>query len=103
MEQPEQSCHADGLPGGVREWLTRHTSRASDWSAEELAVAKEGTTVSVVIPARNEEATVGAIVTTIRQHLVTQVPLVDEVLVVDSRSTDRTAAVATAAGARVVA
>jgi glucosyl-3-phosphoglycerate synthase len=55
----------------------------------------------VVIPARNEEATVGAIVTAIREEL--QGVLVDEILVVDSRSTDATAEVAAAAGARVVA
>jgi glucosyl-3-phosphoglycerate synthase len=58
--------------------------------------------VSVVIPARDEETTVGAIVATIQRHLVARVPLVDELIVVDSRSNDRTAAVATAAGARVV-
>ncbi|HEU4349156.1 MAG TPA: glucosyl-3-phosphoglycerate synthase [Actinoplanes sp.] len=64
--------------------------------------AKKDTTVSVVIPARDEEATIGAIVGTIRRHLADRVGLVDEIVVVDSRSSDRTAAVASAAGARVV-
>ncbi|HET9517604.1 MAG TPA: glucosyl-3-phosphoglycerate synthase, partial [Actinoplanes sp.] len=64
--------------------------------------AKGATTVSVVIPARNEEATVGAIVTTIRRALVDRTGLVDEIIVVDSRSTDATARIAAAAGARVV-
>jgi glucosyl-3-phosphoglycerate synthase len=45
---------------------------------------------------------VGAIVATIREHLTRRVRLVDEILVVDSRSTDHTATVAGAAGARVV-
>ena len=103
MERPLQSCCVAGLADGVQDWLARHTSCATDWSAEELVAARGGMTVSVVIPARNEEATVGTIVTIIRRHLVEQVPLVDEVLVVDSRSADRTAAVAAAAGARVVA
>jgi glucosyl-3-phosphoglycerate synthase len=58
--------------------------------------------VSVVLPARNEEATVGAIVRQIVDDLVERVPLVDEIVVMDSRSTDGTAEVATAAGARVV-
>jgi glucosyl-3-phosphoglycerate synthase len=58
--------------------------------------------VSVIIPARNEEATVGTIVTAIRSALMSSVPLVDEIIVVDSRSTDGTATVARAAGAFVV-
>ncbi|MEQ0557759.1 glucosyl-3-phosphoglycerate synthase [Amycolatopsis sp. NEAU-NG30] len=82
-------------------WLARRSSRAGDWTVEDLVAAKRGTTVSVVIPARNEEATVGAIVTAIREELYGV--LVDEILVVDSRSTDATAEVAAAAGADVVA
>ncbi|MFD0972675.1 glucosyl-3-phosphoglycerate synthase [Plantactinospora endophytica] len=58
--------------------------------------------ISVVLPARNEEATVGSIVGTLRRQLVDRAPLIDELIVVDSRSTDATAAVAAAAGARVV-
>ena len=50
---------------------------------------------TLCLPARDEEATVGPIVAIARG-------LVDEVLVVDDGSTDRTAAVAAAAGARVV-
>ncbi|GAB3141993.1 glucosyl-3-phosphoglycerate synthase [Amycolatopsis stemonae] len=85
----------------VGTWLARRSSKAGDRTIEELVAAKRGTTVSVVIPARDEEATVGAIVTAIREEL--HGLLVDEILVVDSHSTDATAEVATAAGARVVA
>jgi glucosyl-3-phosphoglycerate synthase len=63
---------------------------------------KGGQTVSVCVPARDEEATVGQIVSSIRRDLVEGVELVDEILVVDDHSTDATAAVAAAAGARVV-
>ena len=57
----------------------------------------------MVLPALDEEATVGAIVSVIRAELMTEtVPLVDELVVLDSGSTDRTAEVAAAAGARVV-
>ena len=52
--------------------------------------------ITVIIPALNEEATVGAVVQQIPR------PLVDEVIVVDNASTDATAAVALASGARVV-
>jgi glucosyl-3-phosphoglycerate synthase len=53
------------------------------------------TGVSVVIPAREEAATIGAIVST-------SVPLVDQVLVVDAASTDGTAEIAAREGAEVV-
>jgi glucosyl-3-phosphoglycerate synthase len=88
----------------VEHWLQRRTSAAQDWPVELLEEAKHhsGLTVSVVLPARNEEATVGSIVETIVTHLVEGRRIVDEVLVVDSRSTDRTAEIAEAAGARVV-
>ncbi|WP_285509259.1 glucosyl-3-phosphoglycerate synthase [Actinokineospora sp. NBRC 105648] len=60
---------------------------------------KRGRTVSVVLPALDEEATVGAVVASVRPMLG---GLVDELVVIDSGSTDRTAEVASAAGARVV-
>jgi glucosyl-3-phosphoglycerate synthase len=59
--------------------------------------------VSVVLPARDEAATVGGLVADLREQWVQAIPLVDELLVVDSDSTDATAAVARAAGADVVA
>jgi len=86
----------------ISSWFERRTSDGADWSPGELLAAKGETTVSVVLPALNEEDTVGEIVTAIRRELVHRVPLVDELLVVDSGSTDRTSAVASAAGARVV-
>ncbi|GGM86069.1 glucosyl-3-phosphoglycerate synthase [Thermopolyspora flexuosa] len=89
----------------VREWMRRNRS-AAEWTAAELVAAKRADgadrTISVVLPARDEQETVGDIVATIRAELVEAVPLVDEILVVDSRSTDDTAKVAAAAGARVV-
>ncbi|WP_043265629.1 glucosyl-3-phosphoglycerate synthase [Streptomyces sp. CT34] len=89
----------------VERWLGSRSWSAADRPLEQLLEAKRrtGRTVSVVLPALDEEATVGAIVATIRAELMTDdVPLVDELVVLDSGSTDRTAEVAAAAGARVV-
>jgi glucosyl-3-phosphoglycerate synthase len=88
----------------VADWLARRTYRAADFSPEALLAAKrrDSLTVSVVLPALDEEATVGTIVERVRAALVDRLPLVDELVVMDSGSTDRTARVAAAAGARVV-
>lgn len=64
--------------------------------------AQQGLVVSVCLPARDEAATVGTIVEILRRELV-EAGVVDEVLVMDDHSTDATAEVAHAAGARVVA
>ncbi|MGW5385363.1 glucosyl-3-phosphoglycerate synthase [Nocardia sp. NPDC003963] len=64
----------------------------------ELLELKQGRTVSVVIPALNEEATVATVVSSIRRLLG---GLVDELVVLDSGSTDATASRARTAGATV--
>lgn len=80
---------------------TRHHAEFSD---VDLVAAKRarGLTVSVVIPARNEVATVGEVVGALHRALLAEVGLLDEIVVVDADSTDGTASAARAAGARVV-
>ncbi|MEV4116268.1 glucosyl-3-phosphoglycerate synthase [Nonomuraea sp. NPDC049695] len=82
----------------VRGWLRRRTSSAADWPLRDLKAVKGRTTVSVVLPARDERETVGEIVRVIRRELD---GLVDEIVVIDSRSSDDTALVAARAGACV--
>jgi glucosyl-3-phosphoglycerate synthase len=86
----------------ARRWFDRRSSRAADWPVATLRSAKQDTTVSVVLPALDEATTVGRIVARIRRDLVDRAGLVDELVVMDSGSTDATAEVAAAAGARVV-
>ncbi|MEV7545164.1 glucosyl-3-phosphoglycerate synthase [Streptomyces sp. NPDC089915] len=90
----------------VERWLADRSWSAADRPLDQLLERKRatGTTVSVVLPALDEEATVGEIVEVIRRDLIEAppVPLVDELVVVDSGSADRTAEVAAKAGARVV-
>jgi glucosyl-3-phosphoglycerate synthase len=71
-------------------------------SIAEVAAAKAGQTISVCIPCRDEAATIGPLVSTIRHELMRRVPLVDELVVIDDRSIDDTAGVAASAGATVV-
>lgn len=69
----------------------------------ELALRKGRQRVSVVVPARDEAATVAGVVAPVVEELQRRAGLVDEVLVVDGSSRDATAELARAAGARVVA
>jgi glucosyl-3-phosphoglycerate synthase len=87
--------------GRAGAWFGSHTSSIDDWPIEAVLDAKAGQRVGVVLPARNEEATVGDIVLAIRADLLLA-GLVDDILVVDSGSQDATAEVAMASGARVV-
>lgn len=73
-----------------------------DFDLPRLIEAKGDTTISVCLPARDEEDTVGDIVEVIQHELVERRPLVDEIVVIDDRSVDGTAKVAADAGARVV-
>ncbi|HEY9439761.1 MAG TPA: glucosyl-3-phosphoglycerate synthase [Streptomyces sp.] len=90
----------------VERWLTRRSWSVADRPLDRLTAARardpRRASVSVVLPALNEEATVGAIVEEIRRELMEKVRLVDELVVVDSGSTDATSEVARRAGARVV-
>ncbi|HEX2043786.1 MAG TPA: glucosyl-3-phosphoglycerate synthase [Acidimicrobiales bacterium] len=79
------------------------TFHSRDFPLGRLHDAKGGRFVSVCIPARDEEATIGPIVASLCSELLDRAELVDEVLVVDDGSLDATATVAADAGATVLA
>lgn len=95
-----------GFTPQVQDWFDRRTWQPAPWSAADLCALKDGRRVSVVLPALDEEGTVAHVVETVRVLAApppgAAVPLVDEVVVMDGGSTDRTAERAAAAGARVV-
>jgi glucosyl-3-phosphoglycerate synthase len=87
----------------ARAWFRERSSHWRDWPPQQLVECKQrqGAVISVVIPARNEERTVAGVVSALSQALMVDLPLVDELLVMDSDSTDATARVAARAGATV--
>jgi len=92
-----------GMEDRAETWFRQRTTHWHDWPREQLMRWKDsrGARISVVIPARDEEATVGDVVGAIAAAFMTGTPLVDELVVMDSDSTDRTAEVAARAGATV--
>ena len=84
----------------LTDWFTRRTFSVDELDLATLIEAKRsrGSSVSVVLPARNEAETVGGVVEA-AMGLAGQ--LVDEVVVLDGGSTDGTAERAAAAGAKV--
>ena len=83
-------------------WFAQRTVSGPGLGPDELRRAKAGAglTVGVCLPALDEEATIGPICGVITSELVAE-GLVDELVVIDSGSSDRTAGVAAEAGATV--
>jgi glucosyl-3-phosphoglycerate synthase len=85
----------------AQDWYSARSFQGSAFDRQELTARKQGQRVSVVLPAKNESATIGAIITALRTELMEELPLLDEIIVIDSNSTDDTAAVAALAGATI--
>jgi glycosyltransferase involved in cell wall biosynthesis len=81
----------------VDKWFAENTFHADEFmDLKQLMMLKEkqGSTISLAMPSLNEERTVGKVITTIKEALMDDVPLLDEILLIDSNSTDRTREIA---------
>lgn len=81
----------------VDKWFAENTFHANEFNRlDELKSLKEkqGLTISLAMPALNEEKTVGRVIRTIKSALVDRVKLLDEIILIDSGSTDRTRQIA---------
>lgn len=78
-----------------------HHSSFTDIAALTKRKRASGQRISVCIPTLNEAASIGPIVESIRRELMERHAFIDELLVVDSGSTDATRVTAKAAGAKV--
>jgi len=87
---------ATGQPSAIRQF------GLDELDASRIAAVKGVHQVSVIIPAKDEAATIGAVVTALAPHGPQGSGLIDEILVVDDGSRDATAARARAAGATVL-
>ena len=96
---------ARAVPVRVERWFGEsnfHHAEFGDLRRLVQLKEKQGVTVSLVLPTLNEEETIGPIVRRAIREMVGRTPLLDEILVIDSASTDRTCEIAEAEGARVV-
>lgn len=82
--------------------VRRHAAAEDRARIALLGEVKGARSVSVCLPARNEAATIGGIVSSIHAHLAGPHGIVDEVIVLDHGSHDGTASVAARSGASVV-
>jgi glucosyl-3-phosphoglycerate synthase len=93
------------VPARVERWFGESNFHHAEFRDLRRLVGlkeKQGVTVSLILPTLNEAATIGPIVRRARLLLMEAVPLVDELLVIDSASDDRTCEIAAREGARVV-
>ena len=81
----------------VDKWFAENTYHANEFAnLEELLARKNNqkVTISLALPALNEEKTVGKVLSTIKKAMMEDVPLLDEIVLINSNSTDRTREIA---------
>jgi len=88
----------------VDQWFAENTFHAEEFAdlGELLALKRQQrVTISLALPALNEEATVGNVIQTVKSALMDAVPVLDEIVLMDSDSTDQTRQIAAGLGVPV--
>jgi glycosyltransferase involved in cell wall biosynthesis/nucleotide-binding universal stress UspA family protein len=102
MPQPQdEAANSQAISILVDKWFAENTYHADEFKQLDRLVAlkrEQGVSISLALPALNEEQTVGHVIKTLKQALLDKVPLLDEIVLIDSNSTDRTRAIATGLG-----
>jgi hypothetical protein len=81
----------------VDKWFAENTYHSREFmNLERLLQLKEdqGVSISLALPALNEEDTVGKVIQTVKSTLMDQIPLLDEIVLIDSGSVDKTREIA---------
>jgi nucleotide-binding universal stress UspA family protein len=85
------------LSATVDGWFAENTFSSEEFAdLQRLLMLKQqlGVTISLGLPTLNEEETIGAIIEQVKSTMFEEVPLLDEIVLIDSRSTDRTREIA---------
>ncbi len=88
----------------VDTWFAENTFHAEEFANLHWLLERkqeQNLTISLALPALNEEAMVGKVIRTIQRALMEQAPLLDEIVLIDSNSTDRTREIAASLGVPV--
>ena len=97
MTLPHEAANSQAISILVDKWFAENTYHADEFKRIDqllLLKQKQGVTISLALPALNEEATVGNVITTVKNALMDKFPLLDEIVLIDSDSTDNTHAIA---------
>ncbi|HET9909218.1 MAG TPA: glucosyl-3-phosphoglycerate synthase, partial [Anaerolineales bacterium] len=81
----------------VDKWFAENTFSADEFQDLDYLVdlkRERGLSISLALPALNEEETVGNVIQTIKQALLLDAPLLDEIVLIDSNSKDQTREIA---------
>lgn len=81
----------------VDKWFAENTYHAEEFEDLSYLLSlkrKQNCTISLALPALNEEETVGNVIQTFKVPLMDEVPLLDEIVLIDSNSSDRTRQIA---------
>lgn len=100
----DESAGVEAISILVDKWFAENTFHADEFNQlhELLNLKKEqGLTISLALPALNEEQTVGRVIGMMKKELMQRVPLLDEIVLIDSDSTDRTREIAKKEGVPV--
>ena len=85
----------------VDKWFAENTFHSEEFAdLDRLLVLKEeqGVAISLGLPALNEAKTVGKVIRTMKHALMDKIPLLDEIVLIDSNSRDRTREIAASLG-----
>lgn len=103
-EPPDLTVGSHAISILVDRWFAENTYDASEFADLEALLAQkraQGLSISLALPALNEEATVGSVIQSIKSALQDEVPLLDEIVLIDSNSSDRTREIARDLGVKV--
>ncbi|MBP7688355.1 MAG: glucosyl-3-phosphoglycerate synthase, partial [Thermoflexales bacterium] len=101
---PEAVTGTQAISILVDKWFAQNTFDAGEFEDLRQLIelkAAQHVTISLALPALNEEETVGRVIETVKRALMDDMPLLDEIVLIDSNSTDRTRDIARELGVPV--